>query len=233
MALRISLSQANAASPLPILCRLNRSDKSLASPSQVFHTNTFHLQPTLPALATGMPPDWALLDLFVSPAYTNALTLYPPQPNTVGGLLNVNSGLAFVNNPKIPRVLPTQALLKASGNAALLPAVVATNIATMTLSASGGNNYTFPQYLSPGELAEIKGVADGGESSEANLQGMVDQATAQTGAVRVYCVGQALKQNPTATSFVVLSEQYRQAAVRGYNSSWTGNSTLLWKIVPP
>jgi hypothetical protein len=190
---------------------------------------SLRLQPT-PAAQRTLPPDWALLDFFAAPLSTNLPSLYLTRTNTVAGRISLNAGLPFTNNPALTRLAPIQALLAASGGT-LTNATA--NVAAMTLAANG-TNYGAPIYLSPGEIAEIQGVADTGEASETNLQQVVDLATTQSGVFRIYSLGQAVQQttgsNPT---LIVLSEQYRQAIVTGCNAAVTNGATLLWKIVPP
>ena len=199
---------------------------------------TIRLQPT-PAGQAVAPPDWALLDLFVAPQYaTNPPALYPAPTNTITGRINLNSGLPFTNNPNVSRLAPLQALYTAAMQQATnttLGQAVVTNIAAMELSTNnGGTNYGVPAYLGAGELAEVSGVADGGEASETNLDGLVDLATAQGGAFHIFSIGQALKQTTTTPpSFVVQAEQYKEAVVRSYNPGSTNTTTLLWKLVAP
>lgn len=189
---------------------------------------SLRLQPT-PAGKRVLPPDWALLDFFSAPISTNLAAVYLPYSNTVAGRINVNAGLPFTNNPSLARLAPIQALLAAGGG----PTNAAAAVAAMTLAVSG-TNYGAAVYLSPGELSEVQGVADGGEATEANLLRVVDLATAQGGAFRVYSVGQAVKQtaapNPT---LIVLSEQYREAIVAGRSAAVANGGVLLWKTVAP
>jgi len=194
---------------------------------------TIRLQPT-PAKSAVLPPDWALLDFFMAPISTNSPTLYFPQTNTVAGRINLNSGAPFTNNSNIIRQSPLLALFQAA-NSPLTnnPSLFATNIPSMVLAA-GGTNYGIPSYLSPGEIAEVQGVSDGGESTETNLQDVVDLGTAQGDIFRVYSIGQALKQtsgNPP--TLIVLSEQYKEAIIYGYSPIHEGNGTLFWKGVSP
>ena len=210
---------------------------------------TLRLQPTpASSIVTNAPPDWALLDLFTAPLYTNT-TPYAMSSilatNAIANKININSGLMTSNNApntNFTRYVPLYALLQASSNSATGILTNSTNIAKMTWSVSGattnGTNYGVPNiYFSPGELAEVQGIADTGEGSETNLAGLIDRATTQSGAFRVYCIGQSLKQTPGASpTLVVTDEQYREVVVRSYSpySTWTkAPSTLLWKVVPP
>jgi len=188
---------------------------------------TLRLQPT--SGANALPPDWALLDLFTAPLSTNNPTLYQPQTNTTAGRININSAQPFVNNTNVFRLLPLASLFQSATNLTVTASNAAANISSMNLAANG-TNYGIPAYASPGELAEVKGIADGGEASEANLQGVVDLLTARGAVFRVYSVGQAIKQTPGG-QLVVQSEQYREAIVRGYNPAWTNSTTLLWKNI--
>lgn len=198
---------------------------------------SLRLQPT-PSSTAVSPPDWALLDFFIAPMSTNNPSLYRPRPNMVAGKINVNSGGAFTggpltNNPAIVRTAPLLALFQAAtGTLTVSANAITNNIPKMTL-ATGGTNYGIPIYVSPGELAEVAGVADSGEAAEANLQNVVDLATARSAVFRVYAVGQALQQTPgTSPSFLILSEQYKEAIV-SYEPQRSGPRTLLWKNIAP
>lgn len=168
-----------------------------------------HLQP---ASRTGILPDWALLDLFSAPADPNnarntASRLVTGGTNAAAGRINVNAAIApFETGPSpalaLNRTQPLEALLK--GASLSQPyAQAATNIQLGTLAAKGQNYGTNSLAARPlslrGQVAEILGVADGGESSEAGLRSFIDLTSTQANVFRVFTVGQSLLQTKDNT----------------------------------
>src|SRR6185436_1972232 len=70
-------------------------------------------------------------------------------------------------------------------------------------------------YDCPGEVVEIKGVADQGEESEELLREIANLITARGNVFSIYTVGQALKQTPTG-KLIVTGEQRQQAMVERF-----------------
>ena len=201
---------------------------------------TVRLQPT-PAASRTLPPDWVLLDLFEAPFFsTNRPDLYQPQTNSaagpvsMAGLVNLNSSLSpFTNDVNVTRTAPLLALFQnASTNAVspytnMVPAYAAANVGQMTMAANG-TNYGLPAFASPGELAEVQGIADGGEATEANLRSVVDLSTAHGSTFRVFSIGQIVKQTPTGV-LILESEQYKEAII--CQDSVTKHQTVFWKNI--
>jgi Tfp pilus assembly protein PilX len=201
---------------------------------------TVRLQPT-PAASRAMPPDWVLLDLFQAPfASTNLPTLYQPQMTngnglvSMAGLVNINSSLSpFTNNSSVTRSAPLVALLQnastnvGAGATTLTPVNTAAMIGAMTMAANG-TNYGVPAFISPGELAEIQGIADSGEASELNLRSLVDLATTRGSTFRVFSLGQTLKQTSSGT-LVIQAEQYREAII--CQDGLAHHQAVLWKNI--
>lgn len=180
---------------------------------------TLRLQPS--ASGTDVVPDWALLDLFTAPiAAPNVQNrfVYAPHQTSFGGRVNLNSLAAPFG---IDRVLPIAAVVQNSTwtttnlTQRLNPAQakdIASNIINRTL-ANGGKQYGFADaYDSPGEIVEIKGVADQGEASEELFRSTANLFTARGNVFSVYTVGQALKQTPNG-NLQVLAEQRIQSMV--------------------
>ncbi len=195
------------------------------------------LQPTPAAQRTSASvPDWVLLDLFQAPFSTNRPDIYQPETNSADGMIsiagqvNINSGnTPFPGNPNIVRTAPLVALLQNATNlvTASTAGSAATNVGLMTMAANG-TNYGAPVFFSPAELAEVQGIADGGEASESNLRGLVDLSTVHGSTFRVFSVGQTLTQTP-AGILTIQSEQYKEAIIR--QDSLTRHVTVLWKNI--
>ena len=75
-----------------------------------------------------------------------------------------------------------------------------------------------PVYESPGEVAEIAGVADAGEESEELIRAIANLITARGNVFSIYSIGQALKQTPDGR-LIVTAEQRQQAMVERYYDS--------------
>ena len=99
----------------------------------------------------------------------------------------------------------------------------ATNIYSNTISTAISGNYGkmygyTDGYYSPGEIVEIAGIADGGESSEQLVREMGGLVTARGDVFTVFSVGQSLKQTPSG-SIVVTGEQRLQAMIERYSDT--------------
>jgi hypothetical protein len=190
---------------------------------------TIRFQPT--PSSTNLP-DWVLCDLFMAPYFpTNNSALYTPRPNAVAGRVNLNTRLQPFDTEG--RVLPISALFKDATNApTFTPALIAqavTNIAQRTYATGGKNLGGTNGFLSVGELAEIAGVADSGESSERRLLGVFDLATVQGNVFRVYSLGQALQQTK-AGKLVPQAEKLVVAIIERLDDGTL--RTLYWRVVP-
>jgi hypothetical protein len=160
-----------------------------------------------PSSSTNILPDWVLLDLFAAPrnpadAHDTSRRLVEGTPNVMAGRININSVAAPFETEaavSLNRNGPMSALLRGAG----LPqpsqyTQTVVNIRQGTL-ASAGKNYSSPALTNTpmvlrGQIAEIRGVADGGEETEGGLGDFVDLTTTQAGVFRVYSVGQSLLQ---------------------------------------
>jgi hypothetical protein len=175
-------------------------------------------------------PDWAFMDLFSVPTTgaTVSQPIFTPHGTSVGGRVNVNAHVEPFD--KMTRDRGLVALLTGTR---LLPnveqaQVVATNISQRTLATgpNPGKVFGYPwkanpsptetnTFDTPGEICEIKGVADGGEESEDLIREISSLVTARGGVFSVYTVGQSLKQTPQG-KLVVTAEQRQQATIERY-----------------
>jgi hypothetical protein len=190
---------------------------------------TLRLQPTA-AQPASVVPDWAFMDLFTVPTVvpTAAKKMFTPYDSHVAGRINVNSkaepfgNSTAMGNGTLTRIAPLKALLTGvtnNGNATLTAVeatTIATNIYNRTLSPGKGKTYGFAGgYDSPGEIAEIAGVADGGEASEEVMRGIANLISARGSVFTVSTIGQSLKQTP-ANTLVITGEQRQQVMLEGY-----------------
>lgn len=179
-------------------------------------------------------PDWAFMDLFTVPntAATGTDALFKPHGTAVGGRVNVNSHVEPFD--KLVRDRGLVALLTGAGSLASPAAakVVADNIYNRALAdgANKGKVYGYPwptnptaaipanlpnAFDTPGEICEIKGVADDGEKSEDLVREFASLVTSRGGVFSVFTIGQALKQTPNG-KLLVMAEQRQQAMVERY-----------------
>ncbi|MDE1171846.1 MAG: hypothetical protein PW734_11685 [Verrucomicrobium sp.] len=176
----------------------------------------------------------------------------------VAGRVNVNAdlGLNGADGASLTRPLPVAALIAGavataqiagggelgmplSSNAALS---LAGNVAGRVLAstnlggvAEAGVAYrvgNLDLYSSPGQLAEIKGIADGGESSEELLREILPLATARGDVFTLYAVGQSLSQDRQGRVHVQGERRLRQTVERyqdgeGNNRFRTVDSRIL------
>lgn len=175
-------------------------------------------------------PDWALLDLFsvpYKPTPTTSTVSYYVWNSSLGrgGLINLNafrqgSLIPFLDSGGVSLVQRKYGLLAATVGAAkddtgstTIDATQAdtlqANLAAYTLSSStnAGRDYGFGKlFLSRGQLAELAGFSDGGESGEALLRGVIDLMDVRSNAFTVYSIGQAVTETANQ-SFIVQAEQ--------------------------
>lgn len=171
-----------------------------------------------------MLPDWALLELFAA-STSNPTPATQPRPDTIGGLVNINTALyPFTgdNNTPAERPLPLKALLtnatatKNTTNETIISetkaTTLATNIAQKKLATQGvdysgvATSQNTPFYAWPGELLEVEGTADGGEESEAFAREVLPLVTTRSNVFRVHAVGQSIRQG-ASNNISVLAEQ--------------------------
>ena len=169
---------------------------------------TVRLQPQ--TTSTNLP-DWALADIFSVSIATNSYFVNPTATNssylTPGGKVNLNAEVKpFVDgssNDIILRLLPIQAVFNgASTGTTNLSSSAAANLSTNIYShalAQHGSFYGASNYLSPGQIAEIQGVADSGESSETLLVNTLGLMTSRSGVFSIYAVGQSIHQSVNGT----------------------------------
>lgn len=195
---------------------------------------TWRLRPT-PGATTNTLPDWALLDIFTAPINQEAIpNRLVPQTNVVAGWVNVNATLHPFSG--VVRTAPLDALFTnvvSSGNLATVISNVRTRqVATDGVLYGGGSN---GYYVSVGELAEIRGVADTGEAGEDTLRAVVNLATVRGNTFSVYCVGQALQVTPQGV-VVVNGEKILHAMVERYWDEAAGAirfRTVYWREMRP
>ena len=176
-------------------------------------------------------PDWAFMDLFSVPTTgaTGPTAIYTPHGTSVAGRMNVNSHAAAFD--KLTRDRGLVALLTGTGKFPTVAAAesVANNIYNRTLATgvNKGKTYGYPwtptppaatapnAFDTPGEICEIKGVADTGEKDEDLIREIASLITARGGVFNIYTVGQSLKQT-SAGKLLVMAEQRQQAVVERF-----------------
>lgn len=185
-----------------------------------------------PTAKTSQPPDWAILDLFSAPwvPKDHHPAIFTPRDETVAGKVNINTAVELFSADG--RTAPLTALFK---DLDINPAFTSTemeqavrNIADRNYS-SGSTAIATECYVSSGELAEVEGLADEGESSERRLAGVVDLATTQSSTFRVYSLGQAITQTPGG-ELVVDAEKYLVAIMERLPSGRV--AIVFQKIIP-
>jgi hypothetical protein len=195
---------------------------------------TLRLQPN--NQSSNVVPDWAFMDLFTAPvaAPKGGEYVYAPgsgiagRENAVGGRVNLNGKPAlFELERTTPLAAVVQGARKSAANQLRVSSTEATtlanNIYNRTL-ADDGKAYNYAGgFYSPGQVVEIKGIADGGEESEELVRAIGNLFTARGNVFTVYSVGQSLKQLPNGT-LSVTGEQRLQAMVERFTEK-TGATT--------
>lgn len=186
---------------------------------------TVRLQPRTAATKDTLP-DWALLDLFEVPVRpTNNSPLYFPGTNAVAGRVNLNASTTepFTNIVRMNAIQGVFTNITGGASSAIL-----SNIFNHTTTTAG--ILRIPGvYSSVGELAEIAGIADGGESSEAVLRRSADLFSTQGNVFRVFAVGQTLQQTP-AGKIVIQAEKSVITLIERRETG--GLRTVYWKGLP-
>lgn len=188
---------------------------------------TLHLQPS--KLKTVMP-DWAFMDLFTPPVDVpdKARSLFAPHGTSAGGRVNMNANPEPFSQSeyKLVRSEPLAAVLfrsrKSSADVNKLVTegearTLARNIYDRVLAKDGKpwGSVNFPCYESPGEVVEIKGIADDGEESEELVREISNLITARGNTFAVYSIGQAIQQSPNG-KLTVTAEQRQHVLVERY-----------------
>ena len=186
---------------------------------------TLRLQPS--SSANSIVPDWAVMDLFTAPvAAPNQYNkyVYAPHDTGFGGRVNLNSSPQPFS---MTRTIPLAAVLQNNTYdatdltkkvSAASAQTIADNIFNRTLATTTpvGKQYGYTNgYDSPGEVVEIKGVADGGEKSEELVRQIMNLVTTRGNVFSVYTIGQAIKQTPGG-KLSVTAQQRAQAMVERY-----------------
>lgn len=186
---------------------------------------TVRLQPRTSATKDTLP-DWALLDLFVAPARpTNNAALYFPGTNTVAGRVNLNASTMqpFTDIVRMNAIQGVFTNLTGVSSGTILDNIFNHTTTTADILRIPG------VYSSVGELAEIAGVADGGESSEANLRQSADLFSTQGNVFRVFAVGQTIQQTPSGRMII----QAEKSVITLIERRETGGlRTIYWKVLP-
>lgn len=156
--------------------------------------STLKLQPSSSA---GGLPDWLLLDLFaptVSPPSTSTAWADIAKMNATAGKLNVNAAIYPSTDHFSPptRLVPLQALFKSTPAEAAVQNIVDHTLAAGGATYAGGGKF----YNYPGEICEIKGVADTGANDwvkEAAVRNLASAITTKSNTFRVWGVAQSVK----------------------------------------
>lgn len=181
--------------------------------------------------AANVLPDWAFMDLFTVPntGAQGSDQLYKPHGTAIGGRVNVNSHI----EPFDDKLMRDRGLVALLTDCKSLPtpaaaATIADHIYHRRLAdgTNRGKIYGYPwrpnpaptdpnAFDTPGEICEIKGVADRGEESEDLIREISSLITSRGGVFTVYTVGQALKQTPNG-KLIVTAEQRQQAMIERF-----------------
>jgi hypothetical protein len=198
---------------------------------------TLRLQPNRYA-NTDEVPDWAFMDLFTVPIDVplQAKAMFSPHESSTAGRINVNSQVQPFGDPALvttpmERRIPLVALLAGvpdptptDSNAVITTSraqTIASNIYFRRLAdkarAQGKTYGKADAYDSPGEVVEIKGVADGGEQSESVVRGIANLITCRGGVFAVYTVGQTLQESRSG-NLRVTAEQRHLVVLERYST---------------
>jgi hypothetical protein len=199
---------------------------------------TLRLQPN--KQTTAVVPDWAFMDLFTVPADVPPDVAGKPSPKAIfsphgtesGGRVNMNARPEPFN---LDRLDPLGAvfegatydatdLTKKLDNPtarAIAAAVYHRDLAVASTVCPAGKQYGYQSgYDSPGEVVEMRGVADRGEAGEQLVREIANLITSRGNVFSVYTVGQALRQTP-AGDLVVTGEQRQQSMIERYSDGST------------
>lgn len=172
-------------------------------------------------------PDWALMDIFtalnsVTSISAREKSIYQPHGTSVGGRININA--AIQPFPDLIRLIPLESVFRESSHLTLSASEIAQNICSHELAATvngNGKRYGNADYFdSPGEIVEIRGVADQGESSEALVREIANLITTRGNVFRVYTIGQSIRQTRTG-QLQVTAESRSEHLVERYTDPVT------------
>ncbi len=160
--------------------------------------------------AASMLPDWALCELFTPPLATvNAVVR--PEEGLLGGRVNLNAAIYPFADPDdvagTLRPLPLLAVLQGSPDptggviSTTKAETLAENIRKQALVPTYGYRYGEDVYgttgalVMPGAVAEIQGIADEGEASEATFGDFIGLVATRSSSFQVYSIGQSVRQS--------------------------------------
>ncbi len=194
-------NEAGYVESLAELGRIHTGIQIEGQPSVPFRTLRF--QPRHPSATAHLAslPDWAILDLFALPQLpSEPVHPFVNRHNGRGGLVNLNTMLEPF--PTLKRTEALMALLAVNSRFTTVErSQTADNITARTAADStlgkgilNGSTYRFR-----GELAEVEGVSDRGEATEARLNRLIDLATTRSNTFAVWSIGQSVRQLPNGT----------------------------------
>lgn len=198
---------------------------------------TIRLQPRA---NNGVLPDWVLLDLFTAPVSTaNPVdaAILRPADGTMAGRIGLNALTVPFSTAQFDRKTPLKTPLRTvtSSLTDAAAAGLADNILNQTLAtgpktlgtAFGPTDFTGAKlYPMPGEICEVKGIADTGEASEAFARGLVGRLTTQSNVFSVFAVGEKIQQLPNGIIKVTGQTQTRSLLERYQDGSTLKVRTL-------
>lgn len=176
---------------------------------------TLRFQPRHPSASRhlGSVPDWALMDIFALPNDVGETgSPYAPRAGLKGGLVNLNTEVYPFTN--VIRSRPLRGVFE--GISGYTQSQVDQLLAKVNLkelsdnSISKGKIPDSQAYRSVGEVIEVSGVADAGESSEEAVRNFIGLLTIRSNVFSVYSVGQSVVQTPSG-EIVVRGELRVQA----------------------
>jgi hypothetical protein len=185
-------------------------------------------------------PDPAFMDLFTPPLDVpqKASRIFAPHGTSAGGRVNMNAKPEpFTSGDyELLRETPLAAVLQSCRKDSLNPdrvvspdeaKTIARNIYLRKLATAKGPLPAGKQYgakgrlecyETPGEIAEIEGIADHGEASEELIREIANLITARGNTFAVYSIGQSLKQTKNG-ELLVTGEQRQHVLVERYTES--------------
>jgi hypothetical protein len=196
---------------------------------------TLRLQPSPQSIE--VVPDWAFMDLFTPPIDVpeKATRIFAPHGTSAGGRVNMNAKPEpFTSGEyELVRETPLAAVLQNCRKDSRDPnqlitadeaKKIARNIYLRKLAPGKGGlppgkqygaKNQFACYETPGEVAEIEGVADRGEAGEELMREIANLITARGNTFAVYSIGQSLLQTKNG-GLLVTGEQRQQVLVERY-----------------
>jgi hypothetical protein len=192
---------------------------------------------------------------FLMPHSTNNAPI-AATPN-VGGRVNLNSGIQPFSGSGLTRNLPLEAALLGatntfSTNVPPIPMATVSTTAATTLSAnivnyhlgvaggvaSGGRTFSVNSahevpFFTPGQLSEVKGIADGGEDSEELVRQLLAVTTVRGNVFSIYTVGQSITQDASGAITELGEKRYQVMVERvGYGPNTVYQPIYMKTIMP-